>query len=80
VRLHGGLVHENVIALHASFVEGHYTVLVQEVGGSGFSSYCFRGCVPCRAATVCPARAPRIGLILHHLLVHAGAADGGRPP
>jgi aurora kinase len=35
VRLHGGLLHENIITLHAAFVEGCYTVLVQEYAGGG---------------------------------------------
>jgi len=35
VRLHGGLSHENIVALHAAFVEGNYTVLVQEFAGGG---------------------------------------------
>lgn len=26
-----GLSHENIVALYAAFVDGHYTVLVQEV-------------------------------------------------
>ena len=30
VRLHVGLCHENIVALHAAFSEGPYTVLVQE--------------------------------------------------
>lgn len=35
MRLHGGLTHENIVGLHAAFVEGHYTVMVQEVRGLG---------------------------------------------